>query len=122
MEPLDPLMPSQAPNLWVSTDPAISLEEPAGMASPQPTRMQGSFSRAAAAAGGLSALQRAADAAEESMAAPSMVDASLLLGHSFRAGWGPHCMFVQPCEQPVYLHTCLPVPFKASYTWENVSG
>ena len=111
-------MPTQAPDLWVSTASAISQEELAGMASPQPTRMQGSFSRAAAAAGGLSALQRAADAAAESMAAPSMVDASLLLGHSFRAGWGPHCTFVQPCEQSFFSCICtLPILFKASYTW-----
>ncbi|KAK9831684.1 hypothetical protein WJX74_006108 [Apatococcus lobatus] len=97
MGSLDPLMPTQAPNLWVPTAPAISLEEPAGMRPSQPDREQGLFSRSVAAAGGFSALQQAADAAAQEMEAPSMVDASLLLGRSFRAGWGPHCSFVQPC-------------------------
>lgn len=109
MAMLDPLMPSQSPNLWVPAAPAMSLEERPAVAFPQPSRMQSPAGRAAARASAAMALQQDA-AVSEQLAASSMVDASLLLGQSFRAGWGPHCTFVQPCEPPTILalhrHNC----------------
>ena len=93
---LDPLMPIQAPNFWVPNPPAISFEERAASASPQPPRMRSPAGRAAAQISAASSLQQSAGVSEQ-LAAPSMVDASLLLGQSFRSGWGPHCTFVQPC-------------------------
>ncbi len=108
MAALDPLEPSQAPNLWVAAAPAI--EERTMSASPQPSRTQSPAGTAAAHWSSAAALQQSPEILDQ-LAAPSMVDASLLLGQSFRAGWGPHCTFVQPCTSGIILisdqHNCL---------------
>ena len=126
MGQVDPLMPKRAPNLWEATAPAILPEDSANTASPQPARAWARHGGGPLRSDGMAALQQAADAAAEELGVDSMVDASLLLGRSFRAGWGPHCTFVQPCEplrQRLYpLLSCASAYLRISIAYCASSG